>query len=234
MRKFVSWQLFSWRAFVFVLLIISVGLSVFGQERALIHSDNIAKNTKKRVNLDTYEEVLDLLFPKTTIAPLPYGYILRFQPSFDSESQIIINNNFSDITVEEYTSPDGNIREQLDRLVTKTGNEDAEELAKQIRVQKRTVKVSSATAKRWRECFYRNLQLAGVYEGKHISEDMKEVGLGADGTSYMCWYKGKSDFSFQFNIGSEPDSAINPSDNPLVNWMKQIKREVSKLPTINK
>lgn len=210
---------------IIVLLLTCITFDIFGQEKPPKKDEVTIPN----VGFETYEEVLNILFPVDTIAPLPYGFVLRFKPSFASESQIVVNNNFGNTEVIEYKSLDGNIYEKLNEIYEKTGVNDAEELAKRIRISRRVINTPPLTTKRWREGIYKYLASAGDFESKLIKENMKSVPQAIDGTSYLLWYKGNSNFTFQHDGGTEPHSLISRNENPLVNWMKQIKKEVNKL-----
>lgn len=191
------------------------------------------KNQKKEeiiaIDSQTYQQVLDIVFStKAKNNVFGYGFVLRFLPSFDAESQITIENELGKTIVTEYKSVNGNIYEQINKLVTETDIEDAEELAKRIKIEKRSVNIPPNQTKQWREEFYRALSLSMNDERKKISENMKETIDVNDGIKYSLWYSGSAKIFYEFTDETASDNLTETNENAIVSWMRKVKSTVIK------
>src|SRR5436190_13312348 len=79
------------------------------------------------VSVDTYEKVLDLVFPRSAVAAegLVRSFAIRYEPTWKAESQIIITQRKESIEVVEYVSVDGSIYLKLEDILRRTGQENA-------------------------------------------------------------------------------------------------------------
>src|SRR5947207_1771856 len=80
----------------------------------------------KVVSPETYNHVLDMLFPRDDSAI--FSIVLRFKPSFQPESQIVIKRGLKNAEIIEYTSLSGNIYSKLNDVMARGGKEDAVEM----------------------------------------------------------------------------------------------------------
>jgi hypothetical protein len=79
-----------------------------------------------------------------------YDFVVRFEPSFLGESQIVVESVVGKTMVIEHTSL-SNIYRKLDSAVAKGGKEDVIEMAKLIEVRKREIEIPAAQAALWRK-----------------------------------------------------------------------------------
>src|SRR5215831_12786180 len=90
------------------------------------------------VNSKTYERVLDLLFPRDVLKDhkIRYAFVLRYEPTFLPESQIVIVGRQEGVEVITYKSIDGSIEAKLDDMLRAGSKEDPDRMAKRLRIQK--------------------------------------------------------------------------------------------------
>lgn len=147
--------------------------------------------------------------------------VLRFTPSFEADKQITIIERQTGAEVTELKSLDGNVYYKLNDILARTGREDAREMAKQIRIGKRQVNISSALITKWRDNLTSNL--CTTIRPTNLSNADSVL---LDGTFYTLWYSsGGANISCTF-YGSENDSHLHPKNPPLVRWMNAIRLEV--------
>jgi hypothetical protein len=194
--------------------------------------DNPAKSSPV-VSQVTYNKVLDVLFswadsdPNKTV----FTIVLRFKPSFHTESQIVLRRRLDKVEVRDYVSLDGSIYGKLNEVLMRTGNEDAVEMAKLIQVKRRTMEIPYSQVKQWHMSFLANINdLHKAF--KRSSEEYDKAGtvaLRLDGTFYDLWYEqGLNKMSFSL-YDEEIDALRSTGDFKLVQWMNGVRREVSKL-----
>lgn len=171
---------------------------------------------------------MDILFPRD--GPAIFAIVLRFEPNFQPESQIIIRRELDKAEVVEYTSLSGNIYGKLNDVIAQGGKEDAVEMAKLIKVRKRSIEVPYAQVKQWHSGFLLSIKesLNGFKE--RIEEyDTGTTTIALDGTFYDLWYKQISN-EMSFRVY---DQAVEvrrlTGDFKLVQWMNAVRREVEKL-----
>jgi hypothetical protein len=181
------------------------------------------------VDNETYERVLDLVFPRNTLAGVfGYSFIIRYRPNSEPESQITVINEAGKIEVVEYSPADGNIYEQLNRVFKRTKRQNATYMAKQIRINKRVVDIASSEIKRIRESLYDHICLATRYERQIVNENMETAPLLIDdGTRYALWYRGAGRIHYDL-IGS---AIARDAEHPLIQWIREVGRMINKLPT---
>jgi hypothetical protein len=84
-----------------------------------------------------YPRALDLLFPRDALKQpaLYFVTILRYEPSFEPESQIVLIGREGYAEAIEYRSLDGNLFYKLDDLI-RNGDITASDFAKRVRIQR--------------------------------------------------------------------------------------------------
>ena len=180
----------------------------------------------------THDGVLDILFPRDeAFGIFGYGFVLRFEPSFDAESQITLVNESGELRLIEYKSLSGNIYYKLADILSETEIRDVDTLAKKIRVSRRVVAISPALAKKWRAEFYQKLAQTGEFESRSVDEENPKNPQVDDGTAYLLWYRGVGEIHFNYQGGSE-NRPPRSTESPIISWMKQVKQAVDKLPTV--
>src|SRR6266498_4663705 len=115
-------------------------------------SDGALKSNKV-ISQEAYNRVLDILFPREEPAG-NYRLVLRFRPSFHPESQVVVKRGLNKLEVIEYTSLSGNIYSKLNDLVARGSKEDAMELAKLIKVRRRSIEVADSQVRQWHTGFF--------------------------------------------------------------------------------
>jgi hypothetical protein len=211
------------------LLIIVCAASIHAQKNTLLKKSQ-DENADYVVDTDTYSRVLDLVFPRDVlIGSWGYAFVLRYEPTFDTESQITIINKAGNIEVIEYTPVGGNVRLQLKKILPHVGDLNAEEAAKRIQMRRRFISIPRGRVKQIRESFYNHISLAARFEKERISENIKSVDALLDATQYLLWYRGQGDARFTL-YGSDINVVSLTKEHPLINWMKDVKRIISRLP----
>jgi hypothetical protein len=180
------------------------------------------------VSDDTYDKVLDLLFPRDVLeGEFGYAFVLRYKPSFNMESQVTILNRAGNLEIIEYTPLNGSIYSQLNRMLWAKGKINVAEAAKLIQIQKRAIRISPSDVQQLRESFYSHLRRASAYESKLIKEKMDSITVTEDGTQYLLWYRGKERLHYEL-FGSDVESPPREDEYPLIEWMKSVRRAVKK------
>lgn len=182
------------------------------------------------VGRETYNRVLDILFPRD--APTPSNtvwlVVLRFRPSFKSESQIIIRRDVDKVHVIEFASPDGNIYGRLNDVLARGGKEDAAEMAKAIRVKRRDVSISLAKVKGWYATLFDSIARTTMTL-RSAGEEFDKTGgesFVLDGSIYELWYEqGLNKMTFSL-YDVEVDKPGSGGEFKLVQWMNSVRREV--------
>lgn len=213
-------------ALLVVLIPVFQVTGAYSQSRSSLQEGRL--KSYKVVSSETYNRVLDILFPRDDSAI--FAIVLRFEPSFQPESQIIIRRGLDKAEVIEYTSLSGNIYKKLNDVIAQGGKEDAVEMAKLIKVRKRSVEVPHAQVKQWHTSFLVSIsESLNGFKEKSEEYDTGTSTIALDGTFYDLWYKQISnEMSFRLY-----DQAVEvprlEADFKLVQWMNAVRREVEKL-----
>jgi hypothetical protein len=186
--------------------------------------------SNKLVSDETYKRVLDIVFPRNEPAG-DYYLVLRFRPSFHPTSQVVIKRGLDKVEVIEYTSLSGNIYMKLNEFMSHGGKEDAVEMAKLIKVRRRSLQVPNAQVKQWHTSFLESLG-ESLKTFRKRSEQFDKAGtvdVVLDGTFYDMWYSQDiSDMSFSFYDEEVSDRQPN-GVLKAVRWMNFVRQEVEKL-----
>ena len=182
------------------------------------------------ITQESYGKVLDLVFPRDETTR-NYLLVLRFGPSFHSESQIVIKGGGDKVEVLEYTSLSGNIYDRLNNFVARGSKEDVVELAKLIKVRRRAIEVPYAQAKQWQAGFldgFEELSKSFKEQTEQLDKD-SSINVVLDGTLYEIWYsQGVSKTSFR--VWDEEVSERQPNGRlKVVQWMNAVRHDVEKL-----
>jgi hypothetical protein len=178
---------------------------------------------------ETYERVLELLFPLKEIKPtgVEFALVVRFRPSFEANSQIIIYQKAGKIKVLEASSSDGNVYQRLTALLSRNRSKQPADLARMIKLRKRDVEVSPVLTKQWLEQFTSSLHASLLPPGK-----ASQYGLYLDGTIYELHYvSGTEEYTYSY-YGPEVGFSMKDSAPPLVRWMNELRQSIADLPAI--
>lgn len=215
------------------MLILTLQLSSASAHRVSRFQEGASK-ARPAVSRETYDQVLDIVFPRTTSDPSQtvFAFVLRFRPSFKPESQIVIRRGVEKIEVFEYTPTNGHIYAKLNEILTRTGKEDAVEMAKSIRVRRREMSSSSAHIQRWYAALFDSLAETTKLlkeRGEEFDKTKGSETVMLDGTLYELWYENRiNQMSFALQ-DVEIDAPGSDGEFKLVRWMNTIRREVAKM-----
>ena len=211
-----------------ILVIVSIVTSCATTIECQIEDSALKRN--KLVSQETYNHVLDILFPRDESAK-NYLLVLRFGPSFHAESQIVIKGGGDKVEVLEYTSLSGNIYSRLNEVLAHGGKEAAVEMARLIKVRRRSIEVSDSKVKQWHLGFLHGLEeLSKSFHDQTEQLDKEgSITVALDGTLYEFWYsQGVSRTSF--SVWDEEVSDQQPNGIlKMVRWMNAVRRDVEKL-----
>ncbi|HYW73742.1 MAG TPA: hypothetical protein VE961_22150 [Pyrinomonadaceae bacterium] len=189
-----------------------------------------AVKSDKIISQEAYNRVLDILFPRDEPRG-DYGLVLRFKPSFHPESQVVIKRGVDKVEVIEYTSLNGNIYSKLNELMSHGAKDDPAELAKFIKVRRKSIQVPYAQIKQWHASFLESFGQSLIAFRKRSEEFDKAgtISVVIDGTFYDLWYgQGVNDMSFSF-YDEEVSDKLPDGQLKVVQWMNAVRRDVEKL-----
>jgi hypothetical protein len=211
-----------------VVLILALQVGANGQSSS---SQAEAQRTYPIVSTETYNRVLDIVFPRDEPATsgIIFEFVLRFEPSFHATSQITIRKRFDKIEVIEYTSPEGNIFDKLNEILAHGGKDDPVAMAKSISVNRREISILDPQVKRWYATFFEGLGTTQktLNELGEQSDRDRTVSLLLDGTTYDVWYKQGVNTVALSLYDVEIDRPGADGELKLVQWMNSIRREVA-------
>lgn len=203
-----------------LLFIPIVGSTARAQEEQTIRTDNLD---------ESYKQVLNLLFPfpqkAIKLDGREYAMVLRYTPSFDAESQIVIVCRNGRVEVTEYASLDGNIYYKLEKML-KRMEPDPAKLAKRIRVRKRTLTIPLSEAQRWRSDLIASAKMGLAEEQRASAIPHTSVDVTADGTSYEIWDSSASGEVYYSPSNIEISNQDYPGKRSFIRQMETIRRDV--------
>ncbi len=183
---------------------------------------------------ETYNKVLNILFSLDELTALGNGLglgfvtVLRYVPSFDAESQIVLSGSEGRVKVIEYKSLDGNIDQRLQEIIERTRLEDPAELAKKFWVGRREFYVTTAQARRWRNNLLKSISMALLTKQLEVGADT--IDITVDGTAYEFWDTSTSG-DIHYTPSANKASAYRhqyKGYKMFVRWMKAVQSEVNK------
>jgi hypothetical protein len=163
----------------------------------------------------TYQEVLDILFPCQ--ASGEYYLILRFLPSWTSESQIVISrNDLGTYDIDYYYLPSGSkkIAEQVQAMLEQNIPESPQQFASRIRVEHRQIRPAPPALSR----------LIASYFALRIPPRLQTKSV-IDGTKYEFWFVTLSSQNV-LHISLDDGNSDQVVRNPVAVWMNRVRRFV--------
>jgi hypothetical protein len=192
----------------------------------------IARAQENRVlNSDDYPKILDRLFPRDVLdkSGRRFMLVLRYTPSFEAESQIVISGREDGINVIEYYSMDGNVNLKLEEVMAQTGQASSVDLAKHIRVKKREMKLPLYLLNLWRRNLIHSLSRALRPKAQESTlQPATTMSITDDGTRYELWDSSMSGEVYFNASGSEERGYDFSGKRALIKWMELIRKEVGK------
>ncbi len=185
--------------------------------------------TYREISPATYDKVLDLLFQREE-TDRHYDFVLRFEPSNAPESQLFIKQSAKKTQVVEFTSLSGNIYAKLDSILQKGGQEDAVEMAKQLRVRRRILEVPAAEANQWWSGLPAAMGATVALLQNRGAKAAAGVGtITLDGTYYSFWYDQVGSKVFVRLSDHEVSSQEVTGTIELVRWMNRLRCDIEKM-----
>ncbi|MCM3874614.1 MAG: hypothetical protein ND895_28300 [Pyrinomonadaceae bacterium] len=209
-----------------LVLMLSVSINAFGQGQP--------PQSYKVISFDTHDKVLNLLFPLDALDEAKeFALILRYKPSFEPESQIVIVARDGKMQVTDYTSLDGNIYSKLNQIKAETNREDPLEMSKALQVRKRELTVPFVQIQRWRQNLIDGVAASLRPKKFETATPPKTTSVILDGTVYELWdssgvFRGSGDFHYSV-YGTEVSKRVFRDESPFIGWMKRIRKEISRL-----
>jgi hypothetical protein len=196
---------------------------------SVAHAQSLSTVKPKLIRSETYDRVLDILFPRTE--PGIFSIALRYEPNSGIERQVVIvRTGLHDGEVFEYTSLSGNIYQRLNSLIESGAKEDPAELAKMIKVAKRGVRIPYLRLRSWHDSLLFDVGDSMTSLKAKIDElDSGVTTIPLDGTTYRFWYhQVGSDVSLSFNDQAMENLKLKPEFD-IVKTMIRIQREVAEV-----
>jgi hypothetical protein len=178
-----------------------------------------------------YDRVLDILFPKDDpdTGKTIWLMVLRFKPNSSGESQIVIRRFIEGWNVTEYQSAEGSIYKRLNLLLGRAGKATPEDMAKLIKIRKRSTSFSLNEINQLLEGFFETLSLSKSILKEQSQEFDKTGGeetILLHGTIYEVKYsQGLNSLSLKL-YDSELDEFNVTGKLPLVQWMNVLRLAV--------
>jgi hypothetical protein len=199
------------------------------------NQSNIALQTQipsssKVISRNAYDSVLDIVFPKDIPEPdkTYFSIIMRFKPSFDVERQIIIRKTEGKYEVLVYEAVDGNIYRKLNHMINDRQITKPEEMAKFLKVSKRTISLPHKQVENWHAAFLNTISRS-LDKFRQDLEELEKAGTVTvllDGTTYELWYEqGMNKIAFSI-YDAELTKLEATGILPLVRWMNKIRLEI--------
>ena len=127
----------------------------------------------------------------------------------------------------EYRPTDGRIADRLNKESARGGREDAAEMTKSIRIEKRVLDVPPQIVKRWLSRF------AAIHASPILAEspshEKSERYVVLDGTTYELWHEGEKGKVHYSLLGSEIGDRHPRADHPLVTWMNSVRLDIERM-----
>jgi len=159
----------------------------------------------------TYDKVVELVLDHQGCdlrKKYYYSLVLRFQPTWEPESQMTICRNAKNKFEVKYCAVNKSIWDQLLEIYAATGREDPQEMAAQIKADCRTLNPDQGAVR----------QLMAQYATLRFSP-MLSTATTVDGGAYELWFVAPSNKIHLSLSGSVKGDSQR--DSPVIRWMAQ-------------
>jgi hypothetical protein len=177
-----------------------------------------------------YEKTLDLLFPEGESLPkdIISVTVLRFEPSFAPESEIVLKETFETSEIVFYKATEGNIYQRLNALVQGAVARDPESLAKKVEVSTKRITSSRTLLRKWNSAMFEDLRLSTkTLDDLGERERAGTASFPLDGTVYILKYcQGTSTLSLKL-YDVEIDRPNATPQFRIVQWMNTVRDYVN-------
>lgn len=166
--------------------------------------------------LEQYDRVCDSVFPINTDQPWESRIILRYRPSFSTESQIQISKTTDGYWITYWHIPEGqkSIWEQMDELSRRKEDYRVEEIAAEIKARRHVLRVHP-----------KDLDSV-INDLSKWTAPPKESTIVVDGTRYDLWFEvGSQMFRMHYSFADQ-DFGSKRYIHPLAEWMNKVREQV--------
>lgn len=181
-----------------------------------------------RPSRQTYERVWDAAFPNESDhgSPLRFSLVLRFLPSFEPESQIVIRCEKSETgaTSVDYAKATTSAVEVTYRDFLGERSPDVQAVAMKMGVKRVSFAATPGASRKWLEGFLRALASSAA----GIEKRAFNGGVILDATEYRLQYTEEFN-SLSFDFVGSPGGREHPNDLPVVKWMNATRRTIEDL-----
>jgi len=187
------------------------------------------------ISIENYIQVLDSVFtelPQTGVLPLPldYSIILRFMPSFLTESEVLIQVSYNGVVrVILFTITGESVWDSANDYIQRTGRFDLDAIVKNVQVKRKQISVSTKQASSWYSDALKNLGLAGTELKKNFEKRQKsgEVEIFLDGATYELRIRqGMTEVRWTIMDAEVNDRKITGLSS-LAKWMNKIRLQLN-------
>lgn len=171
---------------------------------------------------ETYEEVIELLMPKTVALEddVEAAMTIRVAPSFEPDRQYILIKKKSGAVEVIKREMKSNINYRMFEIVKKTPDLTAAEFVKKMTMVEKRETISAAKFEELRVSL-------SVAAAEH--QMLKEAGRFPhgilDGTSYLIWSADEIRFEAEVHSGMVT-KAPESKESPLLTWVKNLQKEI--------
>ncbi len=155
---------------------------------------------------------------------------LRFEPTFTSESQIIITKKSDAVEIERFETANGWIFNTISSWLDNNQKEDIGEMSKLVKVERCQIPFRSQDVSTFYQGFMSSIAPTSKTFSREIAKTEKTDSWDVvlHGTRYKLWffYKGNQ-MSFS-TTDHEMDNSKITGLAPLIRWMNKVRLEVNK------
>jgi len=186
---------------------------------------------------EDYERVLSLVFSPTTQPPkdLVFTIVLRFRPSFEPESEVIIRQGRGQVANVEYIAAEHNVHTTINELLQVAPGVRPEALARDVHVQRRTFTLPVARSFALQAGLFASLSetlLALGAAGAKV-HGSGETTVTLDGESYEVGYEQGLTRLSGFFSASEADLSATPNATGIGKWARALRDEIVHATRVN-
>jgi hypothetical protein len=174
------------------------------------------------VNNEVYEKTLDVLFPERNSSPknIISTTVLRFEPTFESESELVLRETFDSSEILYYKATEGNIYHRLNEVIQGGSPADPVLLSKKINITAKKILIPKTLFKNWNSTMFEGIRLS-TKTLDDVGEQQRggAVSIPLDGTVYVLKYtQGTNDFSLKLYDVDSNRPNVTPQFK-IVQWM---------------
>jgi hypothetical protein len=193
------------------------------------HPLPVGAKTVPEVGLDTYHQILDLVFPYSRKGgpqePLVvFSLTLRIIPAFGPESQARMTLFQDRTTKVEFAVADQNIYHSSNELLRTTGEGRPDALASKINIKRYVLNLPPARLLAWQQSLFKSVgpTLLAWQDKLTDTYQRRPVNFLFDGDTYDLWYE-QGLANVHVSIPEDEPAS------PLVTWAKAVHSEIAKL-----